>query len=671
MSKTYNGLVKPILLFSKDGEVFTPKPGLQPSYGIWESLEEARTGLIEEFESISNVPKGYTFAIMNQSDLPEEWWFTVAGDWDSIRRKGVSLIMLDIVDNQLKISYDGGWNWIPVGSLADPSSLTENIVLRVDNDGTIKISFNSGTTWQKAGQIKLRISDSGYLYITYDNWAHETLVGKVGDTGGQSSSGGGSSPVGNLDSQNIGSIPYEGVNDSESHTYTGQDACDLLVYFGVDQLDELNNYLEEHYPNASIGDYVIIRSTLYDRTGGMSNESDATHTYELDPAWTTQEILENNTQDDWYHYYKITKVGEGIWAAIAWVGRTPVYQDVVYYTLTIGTVNPQDAVVTVSYGDTIRTVHSGDTLSIPEGTSVTITAEKQGYDSYTNTITMSQNETVDITLAQTVTGYTVTIGSPINRATNAVITSGFELEYRYYDAGHVVRGYRVYPGDTINVQAGAEIYVLGTASGYYDWYYGGAEGVWVTINQDTTIVPAFTKIPDNKVKVKFSIVSVNYDPVTGLIIQGGPAADGGHCILEYYINDVLYTMRPGQDGWSIEMDKGDYFEATLKVVDASRPWTEDHRSRQKITATKSISFSTNPAGFRKLHIQNVTPENMFVVFNNDPAEIEATKGTYRYFYPGVSIHMVGSATGYQTKSWDVLMPDEDYSPVLVLDPIEE
>lgn len=664
MSKTYNGLAKPILLFNKEGEVFVPKPNPQPSYGIWESLEAARVGLIEEFENISNVPNGYTFAIINDMDLPEEWWFTRDGDWSSIERKGVSLFMLDIIDNMLKVSYDGGWTWVDVGELSDPTALTDQIILDVTNDGVIRISFNSGTTWHNAGQIKLRISDSGYLYITYDNWAHETLVGKVGGSS-STPSGGGSAPVANLDSQNIDGIPYEGVNDSESHTYVGQEACDLLVYFGIDQINELNSYLEENYPNASVGDYVIIRSTLYDRTGGMSNDSDGTHTYELDPTWTTQEILDNSSQDDWYHFYKVTKVGDGVWAAISWIGRVPVYQDVTHYTITIGTVNPQDAVVTVSYNDVVRTVQSGDTISIPEGTTVTVSAERAGYESYSDTFTMTQDQTVNISLEEIVTGYTITIGTP--KASDGTIISNAVIEWRYIDALGDPRGRRVYPGEVLTVQPNQGVYFEGTATGYYDWKYSDT---FVPVTQSFTLNPVFTKIPDTKTKVVFDIRARDFDPVEGTYTVGGPGQYGGHYELEYWINNNHYVEDMRTLGSSIELDKGDYFECYLRVVDSSIPWTEEHKSRQKITRKTTLTFYPEPANYTHLSFINASPSSIYIYVNN--SQMEHTPSDVLYFHYGATVHIEGRANGYITKTWDLVMPEQEhYTPSLALDPISQ
>lgn len=663
MSKTYNGLTVPLLLFRKEGEVFTPKPSLQPSYGVWKSLEEAKNNLIEEFDSISFVPEGYTFAIINKVNLPEEWWFTKAGDWDSIERKGVSLIVLDIDNNTLKISYDGGGSWEDVAEISNPTDLTDQIVLDVTTDGIIRMSFDYGNTWQNAGQIRLRILDSDYLYITYDNWAHETLIGKVGGTS-QGQSGGGSTPVGNFDSQNIDPITYEGVNDSEENTYEGQEACDLLVYFGVDQLNELNTYLEGKYPNASVGDYIIIRSTLFDRTGGMSNESDSTHTYELNPSWTTQEILDNNSQSEWYHYYKVTKVSDGIWAAIAWVGRTPAYQDVTKYTITIGTINPQDAVVTVSYDDVIRTVNSGDTISIPEGTSVTIAAERDGYESYSETITVNQDQTVNISLNEVSTNFIITIGTPT--ATDGTTISNATIEYRYIADG-TPRGYRVYPGDTITVQPNQQVYFEVTASGYYDWKYSND---YVPVTQSFTLSPKLTKIPDTKTRVVLNISGRDFDPIEGTYVTSGPAKYGGHYEIEYWINNEHYTADLRELGSSIEVNKGDYFECYVRVVESSIPWTEEHKSRQQINKKTTLNFWLEPAEYTGLSFLNVSPSNASIYVNNSTSVF--TTSSVLHFHYGVTVHIECRADGYITKTWDLVMPEQDkYIPTLVLDPISE
>lgn len=120
----YNGLYTALLLMRLSNGEYIPMPSVQASYGPFSSLSEAKADLIDTFKAISNVPRGYTFCVI-ENDRPQEYWFTKAGDWTSIEKKGgfsgsgniVSGLMIEARDGYLKISYDGGESWTPLVSL--------------------------------------------------------------------------------------------------------------------------------------------------------------------------------------------------------------------------------------------------------------------------------------------------------------------------------------------------------------------------------------------------------------------------------------------------------------------------------------------------------------------------------------------------------------------------
>lgn len=85
----YNGLCKSILLLKlKNGE-YVPLASVLPSYGPFSSLNEALNDLADTFKGIENVPRGYTFCLI-ENGKPQEYWFTKEGDRNSIEKKNTS-----------------------------------------------------------------------------------------------------------------------------------------------------------------------------------------------------------------------------------------------------------------------------------------------------------------------------------------------------------------------------------------------------------------------------------------------------------------------------------------------------------------------------------------------------------------------------------------------------
>lgn len=90
-----------------------------------------------------------------------------------------------------------------------------------------------------------------------------------------------------------------------------------------------------------------------------------------------------------------------------------------YYTVTIGTPTPPNAVIKVN--GTVKNI--GDTIVVPSGTSLVVTAEASGYQLYQDNITVNRNMTVaPVLIPIPTTNYTYQVivrvdGTPINDAT--------------------------------------------------------------------------------------------------------------------------------------------------------------------------------------------------------------------------------------------------------------
>ena len=193
----YNTIAKALLLMvrNKDG-VNVPFASLMPSYGPFESLEAVYADLINTFGEIGNVPRGYTFCVI-ENNKPQEYWLTKAGDWSSKEKKNVSSSSTDIVSgliiekrgDYIQVSYDNGETWAnlvaladiqgPVGNTGSPGidgkdavadlskvqvKMTSRVVTEPDpEDPEETISYteykleyttNGGTNWTNIGTIK-------------------------------------------------------------------------------------------------------------------------------------------------------------------------------------------------------------------------------------------------------------------------------------------------------------------------------------------------------------------------------------------------------------------------------------------------------------------------------------------------------------------------------------
>lgn len=209
----YNGLHTALLLMRLSNGEYIPLPSVQASYGPFDTLNEARADLINTFKALSNVPRGYTFCVIEENK-PQEYWFTKPGDWGSVEKKNtsssssmVSGLIIEARDGYLQVSYDNGDTWTklvsleslrgPVGNTGSPGRdgkdatadlskvqirMTSRIVTEPDTDDPeetiayteykIEYTVNGGTNWLNVGTIKSGSgSGSGTEHvITIETW---------------------------------------------------------------------------------------------------------------------------------------------------------------------------------------------------------------------------------------------------------------------------------------------------------------------------------------------------------------------------------------------------------------------------------------------------------------------------------------------------------------------
>ena len=209
----YNGLYTSLLLMRLSNGEYIPLPSVQASYGPFDTMDEARADLINTFKALSNVPRGYTFCIIEENK-PQEYWFTKPGDWGSVEKKNtsssssmVSGLIIEARDGYLQVSYDNGDTWTklvsleslrgPVGNTGSPGRdgkdatadlskvqirMTSKIVTEPDPDDPeetisyteykIEYTVNGGTNWLNVGTIKSGSgSGSGTEHIiTIETW---------------------------------------------------------------------------------------------------------------------------------------------------------------------------------------------------------------------------------------------------------------------------------------------------------------------------------------------------------------------------------------------------------------------------------------------------------------------------------------------------------------------
>lgn len=218
----YNTVAKALLLMVRNNEgVNVPFTSLMPSYGPFESLEAVRTDLINTFGVIENVPRGYTFCVI-ENNKPQEYWFTKKGDWSSIEKKNtssgssvVSTAIFRSTDEYLQVSYDNGSTWnnlVSLESLRGPAGIngtdgkngkdgaegpqgpvgpagtvdTEGLIRQVANNFGMQIIRSTYTDDNDEVHYEYKVQ-----YRFFGTWI--TATGSIKELGG--GGGGGSTPI--------------------------------------------------------------------------------------------------------------------------------------------------------------------------------------------------------------------------------------------------------------------------------------------------------------------------------------------------------------------------------------------------------------------------------------------------------------------------------------------
>ena len=196
----FNCLANALLLLKLEGTgTYIPLPSLQVAYGPHTSLNDAKTFLADAFGAISNVPRGYTFCVI-ENNKPVEYWFTQDGDWSTIERKNsgsggssdTSNVLFRAAEGYIQVSYDSGNSWNNLvalsalkGNPGAPGSDGRDVDLN-----NLQLKFQVQTvedpdTHETVVKQSLWISRTG----TNGTWS------KVGDIiGGSGGSGGGGTP---------------------------------------------------------------------------------------------------------------------------------------------------------------------------------------------------------------------------------------------------------------------------------------------------------------------------------------------------------------------------------------------------------------------------------------------------------------------------------------------
>lgn len=235
-------------------------------------------------------------------------------------------------------------------------------------------------------------------------------------------SGGGEVYV--ITANNVGEVRAKLSYENNYTTFTGEDACAVLVYWGANQPSLLQDYLNEKYPNAGIGAKAIIRSHMYDKGHGASMSTDSTNLYGTDRSRinTMRKVIDTYNTVSFFYLHSATKVTASNWAGIDWVGRVNpgVWSDAAptptnVYGITIGTVTPytqgrthiQFGIWDAGISNYIyQDVEPGDTVQVPENTNYVIEVSTDYIDGGTNYSTYHYNgratgdATKDINLTQ-------------------------------------------------------------------------------------------------------------------------------------------------------------------------------------------------------------------------------------------------------------------------------
>ena len=300
------GVRSPILYYK--GTAGEPQPQLVPEYGPHASMQAAKTALVETFGSLTNVPRGYTFCVLEGTDAnnlkPVEYWFTKKGVERSITKKIPEVEAVNLSNLAFRVDESQGYptlqyttdataspiDWKETGLRLPTSQVNlSDVKVRINDAYKLQISYDGGTNWayidgtttgdncyidvpgvKPLGNLKLRyVEETGMLDISYDNgstWPEHVYLAINRD----GSSAFTEIPTYVVDKYNIQGFTKEGVS------VNGQSAVNAIVLFGTNYPIEFYSWMHQHYGNSPVGTKVYFISAMIYKDFGYNIENRST-----------------------------------------------------------------------------------------------------------------------------------------------------------------------------------------------------------------------------------------------------------------------------------------------------------------------------------------------------------------------------------------------------------
>lgn len=228
----YNGLTVPILLLKHNGEKYSPVSSVMPGYGPFLEMDAAIAELTSEFRGIENVPVGYTFCLI-ENDKPVEYWFTKAGNPESIEKK-----VIVSSDDSPSIQVDSLWEKSGSGlKIKGANNIVEDSTngVSVGSGNTVsgKDTFAEGTNNKVSGNSShvegIKNEASGVSSHAEGN--KTTATGKNSHSEGNETLAAGENSHSEGDSNYIELKPF-GLGNAKSYTGT-------IISDNIDSVDEI------------------------------------------------------------------------------------------------------------------------------------------------------------------------------------------------------------------------------------------------------------------------------------------------------------------------------------------------------------------------------------------------------------------------------------------------
>lgn len=325
------------------------KVSLSAAYGPHESLVAAQTALESAFSSIANIPKGYTFCVI-ENNKPVEYWFIVNGvSTDTtpfaqqIERKQKEAAV-DLSGLQFSTVTEGNTTYLyvavnggtpqRVGTLPTSAADITQIKFRINDSGQIQVNYDNGAagSWQDIGardaagvkpltDLRLSVDVNRQLKVDYGGGVFELIEGAVFNNSGTTSDN-----LYIIDYRNVGTLSYDG------HTYTGQSAVDAMVAAGIDFHIQFNIWMQQQWGSMPAGSKVLFISTLVDKTGGAqnvyANYGNTSSPQYIGTKWNANgtatslyDVVSHFNLSSNYYIYQATKLSSTMWTGLSWVGK--------------------------------------------------------------------------------------------------------------------------------------------------------------------------------------------------------------------------------------------------------------------------------------------------------------------------------------------------------------